>query len=95
MLAAGLDGIRNKIEPPASSDFNLYDLSSSERKKLNIEKLPGTLGEALKELKADPVITAALGDHVTNCFIEAKQMEYKAFRCRVTPWEIEQYLSKY
>lgn len=95
MLAAGLDGIRNKIAPPASSDFNLYDLSAAERRAKGIENLPGTLGEALRALEEDKVICDALGDHITGCFIEAKRMEYKAFRSRVTPWEIEQYLSKY
>ena len=95
MLAAGLDGIRNKIEPPASCDFNLYELTHQERKDRGIESLPGTLGEALDELKKDDVIMGALGDHISKCFIEAKRREYKAFRSRVTPWEIEQYLSKY
>ena len=95
MLAAGLDGIRNKIEPPASCDFNLSELTHQERKDRGIESLPGTLGEALDELKKDDVIMEALGEHISKCFIEAKRREYKAFRSRVTPWEIEQYLSKY
>lgn len=95
MFAAGLDGIRNKIEPPASCDFNLYHLSAAERKEKGIDCLPGSLNQAVKELDKDDVIKAALGSHITACFIEAKKMEYASYRSRVTPWEIEQYLSKY
>lgn len=95
MLAAGLDGIRNRIQPPESCDYNLYELSEAERKERGIECLPGSLGEAVNELLADDVITSALGSHVTRCFTEAKKSEYAAFRSCVTPWEIDQYLSKF
>ena len=95
MLAAGLDGIRNKITPPPSCDFNLYELSDAERADRNIEMLPGSLGNAVKALLADEVITDALGEHVTKCFCEAKREEYAEFRRCVTPWEIKNYLSKF
>lgn len=95
MLAAGLDGIRNRIAPPPSCDFNLYELSAAERKAKGIECLPGSLREAVDYLLGDEVVKNALGDHILKCFTEAKQQEYDEFRTCVTPWEIEHYLAKY
>lgn len=95
MLAAGLDGIKNKIEPPPACNRNLYELTPGERRELGIDQLPGSLREAVKELLDDEVIVSALGEHVTRCFAEAKENEYASFSSSITPWEIEQYLAKY
>ncbi|HQC13402.1 MAG TPA: glutamine synthetase beta-grasp domain-containing protein, partial [Methanoregulaceae archaeon] len=59
MLAAGLDGIRNKIAPPESTDVNIYHLSDAERKKLGIEMLPGSLLDATDALNRDQVVSKA------------------------------------
>src|SRR3712207_4761412 len=61
MLAAGLDGIERKLEPPAPVEENLYHLDATKLESRNIRQLPGTLREALDELSADQVITEALG----------------------------------
>lgn len=95
MLIAGLDGIKNKIEPPKACDYNLYALTAEERLERGIDCLPRTLDEAIEELRNDVVISEALGNHVYNCFVEAKQKEWMDYRTQVTPWEIEQYLTKY
>ena len=95
MLAAGLDGIKNKIEPPEACDFNLYALSAKERKTRGIENLPATLREAVQELLKDEVITDALGAHITECYTEGKFREYEEFCSRVTSWEVDRYLVKY
>lgn len=95
MLAAGLDGIRNKIEPPASIDKNIYHMTPAERDELFIPSLPGSLEEALEELKKDEVIMNALGPHILPKFIAAKEAECEAYKLTVTPWEIREYLSRY
>ncbi|MEE0775528.1 MAG: type I glutamate--ammonia ligase [Bacillota bacterium] len=95
MLVAGLDGIKNKIEPPKACDYNLYDLTDDERLARGIGCLPVNLAAALEDLKSDIVISEALGNHVFNCFIEAKEKEWKSYRTQVTPWEIGQYLTKF
>ncbi|MCL6614603.1 MAG: glutamine synthetase, partial [Firmicutes bacterium] len=51
--------------------------------------------DALAELKADPVIASALGEHVLTHFVAAKEAEYDAYRIRVHEWEIDQYLGIY
>ncbi|NLI12254.1 type I glutamate--ammonia ligase [Pelotomaculum propionicicum] len=94
-LKAGIDGIKNKIEPPAPCDRNIYEMTMIERERLGIGSLPESLQEAIKELEKDQVIKEALGDHVFHRFIEAKKIEWDRYRIQVHPWETEEYLAKY
>ena len=95
MLAAGLDGIERKLEPPAPVEENLYHLDASKLESRNIGQLPGTLREALDELSADPVITEALGEHIFERFVEAKREEWDEYRMQVTSWEVDRYLETF
>ena len=54
-LSAGLQGIREKIDPPASINANIFALTAKERKELHIDQLPGTLLEAVEELERIPL----------------------------------------
>ncbi len=92
MLKAGLDGIKNKTPLPEPVEEDLYHFDEAELKRRNIEVLPGTLGEALEELKKDPLIREALGDHIYERFVEAKTQEWDEYRMYVSPWEIDRYL---
>jgi len=94
-LAAGLDGIKNKMTPPPSVDQNIYAMDDATRAEYGIASLPATLIDALAELKKDPVIRAALGDHIFERFVEAKTAEWDSFRIRVHQWELDEYLAKY
>jgi glutamine synthetase len=94
-LQAGLDGIKNKITPPAPCDRNIYEMSMAERKEFGIGCLPHDLGQALQELKQDEVIKAALGPHVFNRFVEAKTIEWDRYCMQVHAWELEEYLTKF
>jgi glutamine synthetase len=95
MLAAGLDGIRNKIDPPESTDVNIYHLSEAERKKMGIEMLPGSLLDANTALNDDPVITSALGSHIMEGLNSIALLETDSYRTTVHPWEIDRYLATY
>ena len=93
MLAAALDGIDNKMTPPAPlNHVNLYHLTAEERAKMGVGSLPGSLAEALNELAKDTVIVNALGPVVYEAFARAKWEEWDDFRLRVTDYEIERYL---
>ena len=94
-LRAGLDGIKNKIEPPASVDCNIFAMSEEEKKALGIEAIPGTLIEAVNELEKDEFIKGVLGAHVSSKYIEAKRAEWANYRSQVTDWEINQYLNQF
>ena len=95
MLAAGLDGIERKLEPPAPVEENLYHLDASKLESRRIRQLPGTLREALDELSTDTVIIEALGEHIYERFVEAKTEEWDEYRMQVSAWEVERYLESF
>lgn len=95
MLAAGLDGVRNQIEPSAPVRRNMFTMSTEEREKLNIEVLPGTLYEAMQEFIKDDVITSALGTHIVEKLVETKTAEWQEYIQQVHQWEVETYLDEY
>ena len=95
LLTAGLDGIQNKLTPPVPVDRNIYAMTKEERVENGIIDLPATLAQALEQLKQDEIITGALGTHLLEHFIKAKEMEWDQFRISVHPWEREQYFASY
>ncbi|CEG26892.1 type I glutamate--ammonia ligase [Bacillus sp. B-jedd] len=95
LLKAGLDGIKNKLTPPHAVDRNIYVMSKEEREEEGIIDLPSTLAHALDLMQKDEVIVAALGEHIIEHFVEAKEIEWEMFRTQVHPWEREQYMSMY
>lgn len=95
ILAAGIDGIKNKIDPGEPTNFDIYNMTEEERRKLGIESLPGNLMEAMDEFLKDDVLKSALSEHVIEKLIEAKKEEWDSFRTHVTDWEIERYLEIY
>lgn len=95
LLAAGLDGIKNKLTAPQPVDQKIYALSKKQREELGIIDLPATLADAIELLKSDEVMTKALGRHLFERFVEAKEIEWDLFRTQVHPWEREQYLTQY
>ena len=92
MLAAGLDGIRNKLEPPAPVEENVFEMSEEERKRRDIGTLPGSLEEAVRLMEESDLVREALGDHVFESFIKNKKIEWDNYRTRVTDYEIKRYL---
>jgi glutamine synthetase len=93
MLAAGLDGIDSQITCPAPlNNVNVYDLTPEERIDRQIDSLPGSLSEAMRELEQDSVIKNALGNDIYTTFVRAKSAEIDAYRTIVSDWEIERFL---
>lgn len=93
-LAAGLDGIRNKIMPPAPVTKNLFEMSKEELGTEGIELLPGSLIDAVRELEQDEFVKGVLGGYITDKFIQYKREEWSEFRKHVSNWELEHYLYK-
>ncbi len=92
MLKAGLDGIKNEIEPPEEVLDNVYDMSIREKDKKGIDNLPADINQAVNELMNNEVIKSALGSHVLKKFVKAKQIEWDVYRTQVHQWELDQYL---
>jgi glutamine synthetase len=95
MLAAGLDGIRNKMQLPPPTDRNIYVMTEEEREEQGIPSLPLSLKDALDELLRDEVICEALGEHALAHFYELKEIEWDMYRTQVHQWERDQYLTLY
>jgi len=94
-LAAGLDGIERKLTPPDPVNKNIFEMSFRERRKFRIDELPRDLHEALEFLEKDEVIRAALGGHIYERFVEAKEGEWHEYIGQVSEWERQRYLGLY
>lgn len=95
LIRAGLEGIRNQIEPGSPIQKNVYMMSGAERSLDNISSLPTDLYEALVEMEKDPFCLETLGNHIFYRFMEAKAIEWEVYRGQVHQWEIDQYLSMF
>ena len=93
-LAAGLDGIGQKIKPPAQVKANIFHMGKEEKEALHIEPLPSNLQEAVEEMKKDSLVKRVRGEHIVERYAEAKKAEWEAYQEQVTDWEINQYLYK-
>lgn len=93
-LMAGLDGIRNKIEPGAQVRDNINSLSEEEAAKRGIEELPTDLFQACREMKRDSLLRDLVGERVFEQIYDAKMTAWKTYDAQVTEWEIASYLYK-
>lgn len=91
-LAAGLDGMRRRIEPPQSLDMDMNLLSEEERKSHGIENLPRNLKEAVEEFEKDPLMREVLGEEVCRKYAQAKRREWEAYNAQISAWELQNYL---
>ena len=95
MLKAGLDGIERGLDCPDPVRENIYDFDEAKREEYGIDTLPANLGEAVEALEEDAVVQEALGEHVSEKFIEAKKQEYSEYIAEVSQWELDRYLETY
>ena len=91
-LRAGLQGIKEKIEPPYSTDKNIFEMTKEEREERQIEALPANLKEAILEFENDDFIRETLGKEFSMHYAKGKLNEWNAYIEQVSAWEIEQYL---
>lgn len=91
LIAAGMDGVENQLEPGDPQNINLYTLSETERKAKGIDILPQNLNEALDALEADTVLTERLGEEVVSEFLKVKRDEWIEYCRHVSDWELSRY----
>ncbi|VVC04963.1 Glutamine synthetase [Candidatus Burarchaeum australiense] len=94
MLAAGLDGIEKKREPPKPVDENVYHFDDEKLAKFYVKTLPASLAEAIAEEEKSGLLKAALGEHAFGKHIEAQKKQWEAYRLWVADWEIRTYLPR-
>jgi glutamine synthetase len=92
MLAAGLEGIKNKYPLPDPIEENIFEWDIKKREEAGIETLPDNLFEAVKYMEGSKLVRETLGEHVFNKFIENKKIEWDRYRIFVTNYEIQNYL---
>ncbi len=90
-LAAGLEGIRENLDPGLPQEKNLYELTEEERAEKGIGFLPRTLDEAIDAFEADPFVEQVLGSELRNEFIRYKRAEWNEYHTAVSEWEIQRY----
>ncbi len=95
LLAAGLDGIENQIDPGEQNVDNLYEVSENELQRRGIHSLPSTLSDAADALEADDVIKNALGLEYADYYIQVKRDEWRDYHLSVSQWETDKYIEVY
>ena len=99
VLAAGLDGIQNKLDSGEPNTDNLYAIPYDELRGRGLETLPTNLLEAINELERDDVLREALGrgrdEDYADYYIRVKRDEWNRYHEQVTPWEIKEYLTRF
>jgi glutamine synthetase len=80
IVAAGLDGIERRLEPPAPATADPATLSERARAERGIERLPASPGEALDALESDPLVLAALGDPLARSYVAVRRAEWERDR---------------
>ena len=93
-LAAGLDGIKNNLQPVDSIQRDIYSMTDEERDEAGIENLPKNLYEAIQEMRKSDFVKGVLGKEVFKKYIKAKEEEWMEYTSQVTDWEIDRYLGR-
>ena len=91
-MAAGLDGVRRKLDPGPPNNTNLYDLTPEQVSALGIGVLPQNLDQAIDAFAADTVLRQAVGENLAQEFIRLKRMEWVEYSRHVSAWETSRYL---
>ena len=92
MLAAGLEGIRENLDPGAPNTENMYLLPPAELAKRGIVQLPQTLSEAVEAFAADPLAKTVFGPAMFDAFVAFKRQEWAEYHAHVSDWEMQRYL---
>ena len=92
ILAAGLEGIREQLDPGEPNLVNAYTLTAAERAQRGLCTLPRTLAEAIDAFEADPLSKRVFGDAMFNAFVTYKREEWASYHCAVSDWEQARYL---
>jgi glutamine synthetase len=92
ILAAGMDGVRRKLDPGEPNNNDLYRYSPEDIAQHGIGLLPQNLGEALAALDQDTVVKNALGAELAQEFLTLKRMEWIEYSRHVSDWEVNRYL---
>lgn len=92
VLAAGLEGIEQDLDPGEPHAENMYLKSEAELRTLGVTHLPKTLQEAIDAFDADPLSLAAFGPEMKQSWLDFKRQEWASYINHVSDWEKSRYL---
>jgi glutamine synthetase len=92
ILAAGLEGIREGLDPGEPHTENMYKSSLAELEKMGIQFLPRNLQEAIAAFAADPLSKKVMGSLMYQTYIDLKSQEWNEYHNHVSDWELQRYL---
>ena len=92
LLAAGLEGIREGLDPGPPNLVNAYRLTPEERAARGLTTLPRTLGEAIEAFATDPLSREVFGDAMAEAYTAFKRDEWNSFHGAISDWERDRYL---
>lgn len=93
MLAAGMRGVSEGYELAPEADANLFEIDDDVLAKLNVDRLPQSLADALHAMETSELVHAVLGDHIFEWFLRNKWREWQAYKTHVSDFEIDRYLT--
>jgi len=91
--AASIQGIKERLESPDPVEVDVFCLSESEKRRLNVEELSPSLEKALEFFEKSELVRRTLPEHIYRKFIENKKIECNNFNRTVTDYEIKRYFS--
>jgi glutamine synthetase len=94
-IHAGLDGLRNKLDPGRPVDVDPASLSRRTRSRRGIDRLPESLGAALDALEADELLMEALGPLRRTAYLAVKRSEVATFAAHDVAFECAQHAAKF
>ena len=92
LLAAGLEGIREGLDPGEPHTENMYKYSLADLQKMGIRCLPRNLESAIESFAADPLSEKVMGSLMYRTYIDFKTQEWEKYHSHVSDWEIQRYL---
>jgi glutamine synthetase len=95
MVAAGLEGVSEGMDPGSPHRENLYLKSDPEREAAGVRWLPRTLAEAIDEFESDPLGRTVFGDEMFTAWTETKRLEWLSYQNHVSDWEYHHYLRRF
>ncbi|NIM44981.1 MAG: type I glutamate--ammonia ligase [Nitrososphaeria archaeon] len=92
MLKAGLDGIKNKVQPSDPVEEDVYGFDDRKLAQFYVRTLPASLEEAINEFEESRLMKETLGDYAFERYLTAKKEEWDEYRIQVTNWELKKYM---
>lgn len=94
MLAAGMAGIEEGLEPPAPvEDKNLFSYSTHAAEEAGLALLPANLGEAVDLFESSQLMKDTLGEHIHSYLVKTKRAEWMDYLRHVSSWELDRNLA--